>query len=401
MNTPVDRGHHPDSPSSLQSSEACPHFQNRSGDSAASLAGTLQHKAIETKDFSILNDDEDQIKAVERCLRVEQDRIDFLEAAGFEVEVLREIYLPVCPLELSPPDETGRRWEGLTGGYPDDLIVGRSDRGALGIILDWKCGKMLVTPTKSNLQGMSYALASLQKFPELDEVMVQFYHPYIEEETLMPEYTHTFSRGDMEQMELTIRRVVNRKHLASKEGWDGSLPPVAHTSLCIWCANLALCPAASKLASLAVTKFERLEVPAEIRPAYITDVDSMRKAHQLTGLLEAYAKSVRSRIKDMVLTEGISIPGLKLVTKSDRKITSIAAVREVALAHGISRAEFESCLSMTLGSIEKLVKDKAVKGTGALAVRTLTSALNDVGATKKGKPYSYLVDDKEEEAIDV
>ena len=66
--TTEGRGHHPDSPSSLQSSEACPLFLNEQrGSSAPSSSGTLCHKACELEDPSVC-DTEAEAAAVRRCL---------------------------------------------------------------------------------------------------------------------------------------------------------------------------------------------------------------------------------------------------------------------------------------------------------------------------------------------
>lgn len=392
--TPTERGHHPDSPSSLQSSAQCPHFANASRDSAASIAGTRQHKAAETRDLTIL-DDESEVAAVQRALSLEDDVISGLKAGGLEVEVIRETYLAVAS------DEKTADWDGITGGYPDTLIIGRGKEGTLAAILDWKFGKQLVTPTAENLQGIAYALAAMQRWPEILETMVVFFHPHIEVKERMEEYTHVFKRSDMSQMELIIRAVIARKHKAKSEGWTSDVAPIPSSNLCIWCANLATCPAVQKLAAVTSSKYEALTVPDEVRPAYLTNPDDMRRVHLLASTLEKFCKNVKTRIRDAVLTEGVTVPGMRLVTKADREIVSIAAVRDVAFQHGVTVEQFEECLSLPLTKVEDVIKKGAPKGKGAAAVREFKSALEDVGATKKGEPYTYLTEDKAAEAIDV
>ena len=395
--TPSERGHHPDSPSSLQASAQCPHFTNHQRESAASAAGTLQHKAAETRDLSIL-EDEDQVDAVKRALAVEDAAIDTLKGLGFEVEIIREQYLAVAS------DEKNGDWAGITGGYPDTLLIGREkEGGALGIILDWKFGKQLVTPTAENMQGIAYALAVMQRWPEIAEVKVVFFHPHIEKTDTIAEYSHVFTRDNMEQMELIVRLIIARKHKAKSEGWESSITPLPSSNLCIWCANLATCPAVLKLASVASSKYEALTVPQEVRPAFLSNPEDMRRVHQLAGVLEKFAKSVKTRIRDAALTEGVEIPGMKLVTKSDREIVSLSAVRDAALEHGVTIEQFEECLSLPITKLEDVVKKLAPKGKGAGKVREFQAALEDVGAVKKGNPYTYLVESKSSDgdAIDV
>lgn len=394
--TTTERGHHPDSPSSLQSSAQCAFFQNASRDSAASIAGTLQHKAAETRDLSTL-DDEAQVSAVQRAIALEDDVIKSLKDDGLEVEVIREQYLAVAA------DEKSGDWDGITGGYPDTLIIGRGERGTLAAILDWKFGRHLVTATAENLQGIAYALAALQRWPEIDEVMVIFFHPHIEVTKRLPEYTHVFSRENMPTMELVIRLVVERKRKAKADGWDGEIKPNPSSNLCIWCANLATCPAVTQLATITSKKYESLAVPAEVRPAYLSNPEDMRRVHQLAGVLEKFCKSVKARIRDAVLTEGVEVPGMRLVTKADREVVSVSAVRDVAFEHGLSVEDFEACLSLPLTKVEDAIKKAAPRGKGAAALREFQSALDDVGAVKKGNPYTYLTEDKSsaDDAVDI
>jgi len=391
----MSRGHHPDSPSSLQNSAACPHFTNRQNDSEASRLGTKMHAAAETRDLSQL-DEPEQVEAVERCLKLEDSWIARLKALGARVEVIREQYLAVCP------EQEVEEWSGITGGYPDTLILAHFPDGqALAVILDWKMGKMLVTPTKDNLQGKAYALATLQRWTQVVEVCVTFYHPNVELPDPLPEYTHTFHRSVMEQLELEIRLTIARKRKAKSEGWGSSIAPCPSTNLCLWCANLGECPAVMQLANVASSKYDKLVVPSEVRPAYLERPEDMRQVLQLAGVMEAFAKAVRFRVRDMVLTEGIEVPGMKLVTKRDREVVSVAAVRDAALAHGITHEQFEACLSVPLTKLEEVIKDAAPPRKGAPAVRAFNATLEDYGAVRPGKPYSYLVADKEVPAIDV
>jgi hypothetical protein len=72
----------------------------------------LQHKAAETRDLSIL-EDEDQVDAVKRALAVEDAAIDTLKNLGFDVEIIREQYLAVAGDEKNgdqaPDPESGSR----------------------------------------------------------------------------------------------------------------------------------------------------------------------------------------------------------------------------------------------------------------------------------------------------
>lgn len=403
---PQKRGHHPDSPSSLQSTAQCPHFENQDRESEASIAGTLQHTATERRDTSILTEDA-HIAAVYRAIAIEDAEIALLrdmvadaqvqaedDGTNGRVRVIREQYLAVGA------DERRGEWVGVTGGYPDTLIIASAPDWdtEIATIFDWKFGQHLVTPTAQNLQGMAYALGVFQAYPRVAEVKVVFYHPHIEVTGRIEEYSHVFLRDDAPDMELKIRFVLAQKEAAKR----GEVPENPSSNLCVWCAKLATCPAVRRLAQVTTAKYEGLAVPEEVRPAYIASPEDMRKAHLLASTLEKFAKAVKARIRDAVVTEGAEVPGLRPVTKADREVVSISAVRDVAFQHGVTVEQFESCLSLPLGKIEAAVKSLAPKGKGAAAVREFSTSLEDAGAVAKGKPYTYLVEDKSlESSVDV
>ena len=378
------RGHHPDSPSSLQSSEACPHFLNEQRESQASLDGTLQHKAAETRDLDLLDSVEQQ-HAVRKCLKIEDDWTTNLTAmVGTAPETLHEIYLPVGD-DTVPGD--GGSWTGVTGGYPDTVMIA----GPLGVILDWKFGKIFVTATEKNLQGMAYARALFQKFPGLEEVLVQFYHPYLEEDPL-PEYTHVFSRGDSDRMELRIRVVVARKNLARQQGLHGSIPPAARTNLCLWCAKKGDCPALATIFSEVSEKHEAIAVPGNVKLADLKTPGDFAAVLKVASIAELWAKSIKRRATDAVLTEDMLVPGYELVRRQEREIHSVKVVRDEAIRPGLTLEEFAICLSPPITKVETMIADKAklAGDKAAPKVREFQERLEESGAVTLSPGATFL-----------
>lgn len=378
------RGHHPDSPSSLQSSEACPHFENEQRESQASVAGTLQHKAAETRNLDLLDSLEQQ-QAVKKCLDLEDSWIQRLtDMTGSKPQELAEVYLPVGD-DLVGPE--GEKWLGVTGGYPDKVLIA----GNLAAILDWKFGKIFVTPTAKNLQGMSYARALMQKFPQITEVLVIFYHPYLEE-TPLPEYQHVFTRDQFDEIELQIRYVIDRKRVAKKLGLHGSIAPVARTNLCLWCNNKAMCPALAKLFSEVSEKHSEISVPETVKASLLKTGEDYAAALRVAGIAELWAKAIKRRATDAALTEDISVPGFELVRRQERQIHSVQAVRDEAVRAGLSVEEFENCLSLPITKVEELIADKA-KLSGKKAapiVRSFQERLEEAGAVTLSPGATFL-----------
>lgn len=389
------RGHAPHSPSSLQSSEACSHYQSENRDSAASLAGTLQHRASETGDLSIL-DDPEQVEAVKRYLSIVAKWRTFLRAQGAEIEVLKEVYLSVGDeIEI---DEEGNPWKGITGGYPDDVLLGTFPSGdQLAVIIDAKFGKHLVTPTASNMQGISYVRALMEKYPRIEEVCVQFFHParergpegQIEE---LPEYTHTFERKEYTEMELRIRTIIARKKLAKSQGlFSTEVPPTPKTDLCIWCAKKALCPANGKLMVLGATKHKDIQVPDVFNPTLLTKPEDYATALKFANQFELVAKAIKKRVTDAALTEDVHVPGFELTRRRERNLGDFSQVKRVLIEGGfLTEEEFDNCANVPITKVETAIKAKALKGKGAVRLREFEEALTEAGLLTMGDGYMYL-----------
>lgn len=397
------RGHHPNSPSSLQSSEACPHFKNEQRESAAATAGTLQHKAAETRDLSIL-DDVEHVAAVKRALAVEDAEIAFLKRMSAdhnlgEVQIVKELYLPVDKSHREV-DSQGVIWEGVTGGFPDVVLI----CGPLAVILDWKFGRQWVTPTESNLQGKSYARAAMEMWPEVQEVKVVFFHPYLEIDyegnTRQDEdYTYVFTREDYSKLELVIRTVVAKKKLAAATGWYGPIPPTPKTALCLWCKRKATCPANGALMVQGASKHKDLTVPPEFNPAVLVRPEDFAAAYRFANQFELVAKAIKKRCTDAALTENIEIPGFALTRRRERILGEPAGVKSLIVEKGyLTPEEFDNCANVPITKVEERVKAKAAKGQGARVLRELQADLEDAGLVTVGEGYMYLREVKKKDA---
>lgn len=379
------RGHHPDSPSSLQASEACPCFINESREetaNSASAKGTLQHKAAETRDLDILHGDEAMVAAVQKCIAYEDRIIGYFKSRGVDPIVTKEKYLAVGDDVVR--DSSGREWVGVTGGFPDVLIYSLTLGEAH--VPDWKMGAVPVTPTKDNVQGIAYALGAFQLLgPRIKTVTVHFYAPYQgwTEQEQEDKYIHTFTREDIPRMELRIRTIIAQKKSPNAK-------PRAKVDLCIWCAKKGDCEA-NKAAIIPLEgKYEDLVCPDIVAPHKLALPSQFAAAMKFAGQVELWAKAVKARCRDVALTEGIDVPGFKLVGRADRKVESVKTFQEVALKNGMTPDQFLETLTPSLTAVEDFVKKAAEKGKGAAAIRQLTSDLEEAGATSKGKPYYFL-----------
>jgi hypothetical protein len=382
----------------LQSSEACSHFQQENRDSEASKAGTLQHAAAETGDLSILEGPE-QVDAVTRYLGVVEKWRQHLAGLGaVKIDDVREVYLSVG--EDLVVDKDGRVWKGVTGGFPDNILVGTFEDGSqLGVIIDAKFGKHLVTPTADNMQGISYSRAAMEKWPAIREVACQFFHPYVEVEAELPQYTHTFSRDDYDRLELLIRASVAKKRKAKLDGLNNSsIPATPKTDLCLWCENKAECKALGALMVLGASKHKEISVPDVFNPTELTKPEDYAAAYRFANQFELVAKAVKRRVTDAAMKDGIDVPGFRLQRRRDPEITNVSALKKLAVeTFGVTPEEFDNCASVPITKIDAAIKAKAPKGKGAPTVKAFRDAAQEAGALVMGEGYLYLREVSKEE----
>ena len=382
------RGHHPDSPSSLQSNEACALFENEQRESLAAEAGVLQHKAVETRDLSLL-EDPSHVAAVEKCIAyLNKVGVEKYAEAG-EVTVLKEEYLSVGDERVY--DQLKRLYVGITGGFPDEVYVAKY----FADIFDWKFGAVPVTPTKDNLQGIAYALGLFEKFPDLQRVTVHFYQPHQgwSEEKHNEKYVHTFHRTEIVDLELRIRTVVAKKKAAlkaleEKGSWAAAQPK---NDLCIWCARKGDCTKNHARVIVGASKYSDFIVPEVLNPSQLTRVDQVAAAYKWANQVEKIAKAVKARCSEIALTEDLNFSGeMLIVKKTERKLKSFKALISVARKHGLKLREILPLISVPFTKVEEAVKAKAPKGKGAEAVRCLQQDFIEEGALEYGQPAYYL-----------
>lgn len=393
------RLHHDNSPSSLQASEACALFQNENRESNASILGTLSHKGSEKRDLDWLRteleklefpvDVDAQLDAVAQGIAKEQSIIDELTGADDEGNkypptIAREIYLSVGSEKVG-------EFTGITGGFPDTIVL-RCDK-VHAVVFDLKFGKMAVTPTKDNLQGIAYALGCFEKWPTLETIKVEFFAPFQgwsekEQEEI---YSHTFSRSQVIELELRIRTVVARKNSAlealKKGDWSYATPRHGN---CIWCRLKGECRACHALVIKGNAKHDEVEVPEKLRDFRLQTKADFAAAFRFANFASAIAQAIKSRCTQAAIAEDMLPDGFKITERSDREIVSLPAVIEAAKRHGVPKKEIETVLTIPISKVEKLVKDKAPKGMGAAAVRGFAETLEKLGAVRRGEPVRFL-----------
>ena len=384
MNTPdkptsEERVHHPYSPSSLQTREACPKFQQRGGPvHEMALTGTQQHDAVDSEtDDPTLADY--RAFAVTECIELCQERIKAYPGGT----VLREEYLPV-------DDETvvsGKDlFLGTTAGYLDFGIV--SADGKHAEILDWKFGNNLVEEASNNLQGIAYALGILKRFPDLETIKVEFVMPHADFHT-----AHTFTRDQFADLMLRVVTVVRRAQEAQKNPDDFS-SACPNNSACRFCGLVGKCPKVIEKVIQVGKKYAPLRVPEQVTPSLVSDPKDVRVGIALADIVVVWAEAFKRQATAKAIEDPHFIPeGYKLATRSKRSVVDARALGELAkefIPNPEDHKKVEALYDIPIGKLEKLISTGAPRGLKESTVRDFGLAALSVEAVKEGEPYSFL-----------
>jgi|SRR5579859_232879 len=399
MDTEIkERPHHPTSPSTLESLEACPCYKSRQPKKLheRTIAGTRSHGAAEKETDDERISDEDSA-AVAQCLehvamRKQQLIEEAVEArykrdepqnpahpADFEMQVLdiNECYLRID--DRIYDDGT----VATTAGYLDKLLLSWDQKKA--VILDYKYGIWPVTHAEENLQGIAYALGVFHHYPKVQEVYVDFLQPHVTERPI------TYSKIARQEIPMHYARVcatVARAREARAKGDFSMAAP--YSPVCGFCEHLGKCDKALNLFLQIGKKFHPLEMPDSITPTQIMDPNQTKLALQLASIVSVWAKAFKSVLSDRVLRGDAPVPiGFSLQTTEKRELVDLKKYREAALDY-ITAAEFASTLDTTFGAVEGLIAEKAPRGQKQAWVEKFKKQVEELGAVVKQPPFTFL-----------
>lgn len=394
------RAHHPYSPSSLQSTEACPCFKSRESKHIRTIIGTISHKVTETREDDNRLDDDDAAAAAE-CLDFYDTRVrgavEYRESTVInlwkesneergemekqvpQVIELQETYLPVDDIKFEDADAT-------TAGFVDRVLIAHTREYAE--LFDWKFGMWPVEKAENNLQGIAYTLGLLRKYPTLKEVRFFFKQPNTGQIS-----DAVFTRAMVAPLYLRIQVVValarKARALTAKGDYSMANPMVPN---CNFCANIADCTKVLDIALKVGKKFYPLEIPNDITPTAVHNGRDGELGMRLSGVLAVWAKAYRTRTTDRVIRGDAACPdGHVIQQRADREIVDPKLVRKIALKY-MSKDEYEALLPQEppFGPMEELISEKAVRGNKKATVEEFQKQLLDSGAVKKGDPYTFL-----------
>lgn len=405
------RAHHPYSPSSLQSIEACPLFRSRQNvkEHARTTAGTRAHNSADTETDDERLSDEDAA-AVAECLdyvaKLKDDFILVAKTKRLELEAVKceggtrvqfspqdfegkvlEINEPYLPIDdLIFPDCTS-----TTAGYADKLIFSWDCKHVH--VADYKFGLWPVTEAATNLQGLAYALGVFKKWKTVEQVTIHFLQPLLGKITVA-----TIYRKDIPEHYFRICAVVAKARVAreqlARELAAGQTPTYEQAQcwapVCSFCDHLGKCTKALGVAIKVGQKFYPLDIPENITPTAVLDPHNTELAMRLSMTVAAWAKAFRTTITDRVLRGDADVPaGFKIVSQSKRELVDMEGYRKLAIKI-IGAKAFAETLQTTFGAVEDLIAEKAPRGLKKKVVEQFQKETEESGAVKRGLPVSFL-----------
>lgn len=398
------RLHHPYSPSSLQMREGCAKFQQNEGDvHEMAKVGTRQHDAVDSKiDDPQLPDY--RAAAVVECISFAEERFKAFPGGT----MLKEVYLPIDDATVENPQWTewpkGRGekapkfkgpmvFRGTTAGYVDVAIVSKDEAEAE--LIDWKFGNNAVEEAKNNLQGISYALGLLKRYPKLQRITVRFIMPHLDFTT-----EHTFVKTDYDTLTVRVRTVVMRAIEARKNPDDFSMA-TPNTSSCLFCGLIGKCPAVAAVALQLGKKYRPLEIPETVTPSLVNNSKDVALGIRLAAIVATWAEAFRRQATARTVEDPNFIPEGYVLVESQR--------RSVVKAHELGKLakEFippmhqhlvDALFDVPIGELEKLVSTWAARGEKEKTVATFGANALANGVIEMGKPFTFLRQNRVQDA---
>lgn len=337
-------------PGSWQAERRCPVTVA----SADAQMGTRLHRCMETM---VKPSDPQEREAVEWCQGMETVlTMDFLDVDEAEVVEDVQVHREVRCWEKSRRFSGALDYLGMANGH--------------ALVVDYKFGRVAVTPVSHNLQLAAYALLVMDNYPEVNCVYCSVLQPFVSREK--PQVCR-FTREEEGRLRSYFYGLLDE---AAKS--DALLSPGERQ--CKYCRATACCPAVhAGLAKVCQTELRQSweQLPLAKR------VELYRTAQ----LAKRYVARVEAACKED-LRAGLALPGLELAPGAF-KFTVENAQGAFGLLNkelGITAEEFAACCTVKISELDKLAHAKLKERIEGMTTKSsrewLRTALADFGSAK-------------------
>ncbi len=376
-NNHSQRGHCPFGPSSHKALHSCPGYQGTDGTSLAAEIGTRVHEALEVRDPTNLESDE-ELAWYNMCIEAEDNLIS--EFFGDrKVERYNELQLDI-PLNAGVS----------TWGTADVICVSGSDM----LAIDYKTGKSSIDDVRENWQARAYTLGAFHKFPDVQRCKFYFLCP---QQNIILD--GEFTRDDVDILRHETTNVVaNAQRVRAM--WATGTPPKEELNPndhCVWCRYATLCPALHGVAFGVAKKYKPLEVPDEVdlKKAGPAQLGSL---YTIAKILEPLVKEIKAKAHKAA-SEGEAIPGWRLQSNGANAIAiNNEEFMEYAEEFGISADEILRKVHIPVAKVRDILKERAPKGCKEDWAKNFVEQGVERGVIGKGAERLFLRPDAGDEA---
>lgn len=354
-----ERIHSKFSPSGWAYLAKCPSYRKEEGaTNIVAELGTTAHKAVETRNLEGFDDRYKE--AIRKCIALED------ELALNADEVLTEVQLEMV----------GQK------GFVDVAMR----QGSSGRIIDYKFSYNAVEPAETNWQGYGYLIGLWERWPEVEAIEVIFFMPFLSITS-----RHTFTRkADYPRLKLLAEQLLREAEKGETQNPN---------DYCIYCGVRSTCVALSNKFSLVAQRYDSLTIPTELHSSKISNGEQMAEAVRLADVAIKWGESVKSHAKEFA-TQGHKIPGYELAQRAGaREITNVPVAWDILKGYA-SEAELLSTIKINYGDLEKLISDRATKGTKSKTLIALQDTLKDHDALERRASVMYLKKTKNHKLIE-
>jgi len=367
-----ERAHAEFGPSSLKYVSICSGYHGKDGTNPAAEAGTRIHEALEVRDPSALQSDE-ELDIYERMYREELEVFQNVFGGEDGVTINREMRL-VLDLDCKTP----------TFGT-SDIVAWRGD---VGLQIDYKTGISKIDPPKTNWQAKAYVLATFQMYPALNTIHFAFLIPKRDEILI-----GTFERSEMDTLRKEISDVIAKAEV-TRAKWGIVAPELEELNPsvnCRFCRHEDRCPALGAVAIDIAKKYRPDLMPhGSIDPNDIDNPETAEKLYAVAKIMESWAKGTKFKVTGMA-HDGVEFEGLHLRSMGALKKTlEKNYLAQLAVQHGLTLQEVIEAADLTLNQLSEALHAKAPKGKKSFVVDSFQKEAIDTGVVEVG-PTRYTL----------
>jgi len=353
-------------PSELEKLELCPCYKGSSVDTAVSAEGTMLHAVMEawvsTGEVSPelrTQMTEEHWNLVKFCQNKVADLVE--GSSRVQVEKSFKIY-----------HQGNIRIRGTA-----DLVV-EYDDDRPPVVVDYKFGRLPVTPADSNLQGLAYILGFLRQAVNCPEAKVMFIHPHSGECS-----EHLVSYHDTADIITRIAAVISKCHNYND--------PTPHPVACQYCAEKRVCIPVGKRAVAVVEAYGGLAIPTQFLPGPDTTDEQRNVTQHMAGILAEWGKLWKQSNTEAAIEDGAELEDFNLRSRSgSRKIVDTVAAWRILSDLGVAVEEFLACCKITVGDLDQVLERVEQKGEIARLKDRAINALEESGVMTTSNPSIFL-----------